>query len=279
MTKEPSASKARRPADARTTPAGWIEPSRQTITPGQFGELQERLALAERRLQVVNFLASGVGALALAGVVGLICIMSARPGRAAADGTTLRAPLRIVDQHGTVLLDLVADGKGTQLCLADASGRQGACLTASSTESDLNLSGPGSGTATLLATGAGGQLTVSDGRSRPVAWLGARETGGKMAFWDAAGRDVLHLGAAAPGGSLSFTGRDGAVRTLALSGAEENRLALTNQFGQRVGPLEPAAERQTTRNAAPDLPTAAPQHAPPAPSVKQRRPAAEPPST
>jgi hypothetical protein len=159
-------------------------------------ELEQRLARAERRLR-------GLSGLVLLGVIAGLLLLLPRTGETGAPGSTLRAPVRVVDSRGRALLTLDTGPlgtwhatRGTRLSVHDDQGRATAVLMASDDGGCLSLdSRRGKRSVGVFARQHGALLTFRNPSDPgiPAAVLQASSNGCSFRLYDQEGRPVASM--------------------------------------------------------------------------------------
>jgi hypothetical protein len=175
-------------AQTEAESGSWGKSPHAAATHGEVDALKQRLARAEREVRVALGLLKGAVCLGIAGVVGAVAFSASRSYATLHDGSTVRVPFQVVDSSGQVLLRIDADQSNRRFRLFDSTGEAAVELGSTPDGGVLSVTGPGAGSALLLANADGGQLTVTGKKSTPIAWLGSRQNSGTLAFWDETGR-------------------------------------------------------------------------------------------
>lgn len=151
--------------------------------------LERRLAAAERRAR--RMFAMGGAFFMAGGALFAYASGGVASTRALASPSTIRAPFRVVDEHGGTLLEVKIDRNGAQrvpkLIVFDATGKA---------EVEAN------------AVPGYGWLSVSN-HGRVGVWVGGNEDGGMLAVLNRAGAKVVGITTSNRGGWLSVSDAHG----------------------------------------------------------------------
>lgn len=177
----------------------------------RLDQLEFRLARAERRLRLLAALAITVAGTSL-------CLWGQASSAAARSGTTLRAPVRVVDARGRTLLQVTSTYYG------------GGCVEIRSAAGKPHV--------VLNSNPWGGAVWVNDRRGASVAVLGAcmlPNGGGLLKFFDGESRSLLDLwGNPARGGDLSVWHPSGAPLASLSAEGGTGTLVLGDKSGKVI---------------------------------------------
>jgi hypothetical protein len=204
----------------------------------ELDALKQRLAGAESALQTTRRVGSAGIGMMMVGTAVAVVLATTRSGAERSERTTLRAPFRVVDARGKLLLHLDADQNGTQLSLFDGAGKPVTLLGATPEGGIFRISSRGDrGNLQLYSDAHGGQIALSgQNKARPEVWLGAKEEGGGLGVYDEAGSPVAWITTSKDRRGLSVG--DHAGRPVAwLGAAREGGVALYNRSGKTAAYL------------------------------------------
>ncbi len=177
--------------------------------------LERRLAQVERRERMARWTA-------LAVVAGAALLSVSRPASTQSEGTTVKAPFKVVDARNRTLLDVdVADGRAV-LRVYNGAGKSVVGLA--------DMGGAG-----------GGGIGVYDGVGMPAALVDHSAGGGRLLIFNDAGqKHVGEFSATAKGGQVVVGDSAGAprVRLYPLPGGEGGAMALYDAGGKALVELE-----------------------------------------
>jgi hypothetical protein len=207
--------------------------------------LEARLVRAERRSRTMF----GMGAL-FAGA-GLLAMAAPALTQQAAAPTVVRAPFRVVDEDGKLLLEIARDRDGAALRLRNAAGGTAAILWADAAGGNINLinaAGKPSVSMTTRDDNAGGEIAVCNKDGTTLGSLFAREdgAGGNLRINNASGKNVGALFARSDGAGGNFTVYDrnggSAAAIIARPDGTGGDMAVYHKSGKVVGAIFAAAE-------------------------------------
>lgn len=163
--------------------------------------LQARYRLLERKQQRLS------AACSISLLLSALLLFS-RGATSAPSGTTLRAPLQIVDAEGHRLIEISSDRDGAALTQYDHQEKVVARIDAVNGMGRVSvLNGEGGGGAVLLAHMDGGQLYLTH-RGDQRLDLQGRASGATLTFWDANEVPRVQVGCDGTGAEMRLLGRD-----------------------------------------------------------------------
>jgi hypothetical protein len=184
--------------------------------------LEKRLAEVEREVASLKELQRGAamrgafawGACGLAVAAALFA--GARPGITQEDGTTVKAPFRVVTPDGKPLATINSDNEGPFIRLFNATGGTSMLLWSDKDGGNLavkNAAGKNVGEMITRSDGAGGNLRVLDKEGKNAVSLFTRSdgSGGNIAVYNDSGKSVFAAFARSDnrGGDIGIYDKDG----------------------------------------------------------------------
>ena len=182
-------------------------------------DLEARLAAAEQQIAILHAerrrrTAFTWGACALAVAAALFA--GARPAITQEDGTTVKAPFRVVTPAGKPVVTIDSDNEGPFVRLFGANGNTTLLLWSDKDGGNVavkNAAGKNIVEMVSRSDGAGGNLRVLDKEGRNQVSLFARSdgSGGNLAIYNSAGTSVIAAFARSDnrGGDLGVYDKDG----------------------------------------------------------------------
>jgi hypothetical protein len=218
----------------------------------QLDRLEARLDKAEGQVFVLRVLLFVV-------FVAAVLLILVRPGATQSASSTVKAPFRVVDDNGKLLLKVgtdkgstklelfcpqssrpvlvTVDKRGGGLVVMDETGRSAALLLAKSGGADLNLM-TGKSLVTAGADGKGGHVQVVDpGSGRIAVQMGKNERGNFMGVCNDRATSVVEVRSGEDGGEMVLRNNDGNGAASVAAREYGGVVTVSNRAGETSGGL------------------------------------------
>jgi hypothetical protein len=164
--------------------------------------MEDRLAELERRFGRTEHRARLMFAMGLLMLVGAVMLVAAKPALTQTDVSTVKAPFRVVDDQGKVIMSVSGhrDTDGNKMSLYTWSGEVGVELRAPGAGGRLSIHGTDlngtreGGDATLETIGDGARLRLTDSRNQLAASLAVGAKNRLFVLYDKDGHPIFRGG-------------------------------------------------------------------------------------